>query len=685
MRRPDCLLPALLLLAGLRPLAAQEPDPAQRLPELEVTVTREPTSPGTAGLAVSVVDSAGIHRGRSLASLGDALVHVPGVLVRDRGDPTQDVRLTIRGAGARANFGVRGVRVLVDGVPATLPDGQTPLTAADLQLVERIEVARGPLAALHGNGSLGVVAIETAARLEGPWQVRGGIQAGSDATTTWHAVAGGGTPRHGGLVAATRTATDGWRQHAAAEQLRMRAALEWRPGAATITLRASHADDPRLESPGALTLPEAATDPLQANPNAVLRNAGKQVRQSSVSATWRQPTGSVGQLQVTAWGIGRDLDNPIAAPAPQPADPEEGVWIGIVRRVVGVRAAWNTALGERTALVTGLDAQRMVDDRVNRRHRAGVPYGTAFLDQEERIVELGPFAQVSHALQPDLVVRVAARHDRVGFTVDDALDPAAGGSRTMAAWSGSGAIAWQPGAVQTWFGFGTAFETPTTTELANRPDGTTGLNAVLDPSRTVSVEVGIRARGRATRVELVGWHAATTDAITAIAEVGGRSFFANVGATRTRGLELALVRRLAPTVDARLSATWSDARFGDDAVAGDGTSIAGHRLPGVVPFTASVGVTARQGPVVLDLVHELASGAWADDRNTLRVKGWGAGITDLHVRWGFGSRAALTAAVRNAFNVDHVSGIVVNGGFGRIAEPGRPRSVTIGGEISIGG
>ncbi len=679
--------PTLAILGALLvPLAltAQRPDTAQALPELRVAVSRGALTPGAAGLAVTVLDSGALGRGRPLPALDDALALVPGVVIRDRGDPTQDPRLSIRGAGARANFGVRSVQVLVDGVPATLPDGQTPLTAADLLTARRIEVARGPLAALHGNGSLGVVAIETASRLEGRWGAQGGVQAGSDATATWHAVAGGGGGRAGGLLAASRTTTDGWREHAAGEQLRVRAAMELRAADNHIvTLRANHADDPALLSPGALTLAEYRSDPRQANPNSVRRNAGKTVEQSSLSLDWKARPGGGARTEVTTWLLRRDLENPIAAPAPAPADPEEGVWIGIDRRVAGIRASLTLPIGGTAVLLGGVDAQRMADDRVNRRHRAGVVNGPAFLDQREVITELGPFLQLHAPLGGALSARGGVRHDRVAFSVDDRIDPAAGGSRTMAAWSASAAVSWQRSSVEAWLGGGSAFETPTTTELANRPDGGTGLNTVLDPARTLSMEAGARWRGANLDAEAVVWRAATRDAITAISEVGGRSFFANVGRTTTRGVELALVARAGALLTVRGSATWGKGRFGDDAVAADGASIRENAVPGVFPFTARLVATARPSTLVIDFDHAWSSGTWADDANTLRIDGWGAGVTNLHIRWDADARIALLAGLRNVFDVRHVAGVVVNGGFGRVAEPGRPRSVMIGGEIAL--
>lgn len=677
--RPHALAALVLLAAFPARILAQVPDTVATLPDLTVRAVRDRSAAGLAGWSLTSLDAERARRGRPVPTLDELLAFVPGIVARERPDRSLDTRIVIRGAGARANFGVRGVRVLIDGVPATLPDGQTPLTGLDLERVERVEVARGPIAALHGNGSHGVVALSTAARrgdgisLAGTGVVEsvpgGTLRRGS-------ASVGLGGSRVGGILSASRLVTDGVREHAYASQQQYAGSLEWQPGRTTVTLRGSWAIDDSVEAPGALTLVEFEDDPTRASPSSVLRNAGKAISERRLSASLSRRGGLVA-LDATAWVLGRTLENPLAAPPPPPIAATTGTWVGIDRLVYGARTTASAALAGATVLTAGIDAQQMIDDRVNRRHDRGVPGGDPHLDQQERVGELGVFAQVATTMGARWSVRGGARHDAVRFIVEDHLTPDAGGSRTMQAWSTSAALAHHAGSWDAWLGAGTAFETPTTTELANQPDGSTGLNRTLDPSRTTSVELGARTRGGWFAIEAVAFAATTEDAITPIAESGGRSYFANRGTTHTRGIEASGHFLLHDALRVTASVTLLRARFGEGGTAADGSDLEGREIPGVPGATGRFGLDWERGAWKVAFDQAWNGSLVADDLGTVRVPGWGPGITNL-----IGSRrvttgVTVTVAARNLFARRHALGAVVNGAGGRVIEPGAGRVITL--------
>lgn len=678
--RVGLLLP---LLAPSLPAQAPATEPTP-LEDLEVTVLRTPLLLTGAGMAITVLEGRVARRGRRFVGPAEAFAFVPGVVARERGDRALEPRLAIRGAGARANFGVRGLQVIVDGVPATLADGQAPLTFLDLDLAERIEVARGPLAALHGNGAQGVIAIATAARPTGPWEGRLAWGGGSRGVLDLLATAGVAGERIGGFLAASRRSTAGVRRHAEARQLRVRGALEWRAGRGTrFTLRGSLADDPLLQAPGALTAAEFATDPAGANPAAIARQASKRVEQGQFSVGFRHEGGTAA-TEVTAWLLQRDLFNPLAVQPAGATDPLDGLLIEVDRAVAGLRAASTRTIGSRVVLTAGIDVQRQDDWRRNSVHRAGAALaGTDLLDQRQLVTALGPFAQAVVALEDGVSLRGGMRHDRVAFDIADRRSTAGSGRRTMAAWSAGATLTRRRGPFASWIGIATAFETPTTTELAGRPDGMTGINDLLDPSRSLNLEVGLRVRQLGGEFEVVLWRATTRDAITPVEAMDGRSWYDNVGRTRTRGLELALATRLRDGWRAQLSATFLDARFGATAVADDGTSLEGGRLPGIPRNTARVGIAGAIGPLRVDLDHGWSSGLDADDRNTIGVAGWGAGITNLAVQWPVSQATTIFASADNILDRAHVASVVVNGFGGRVIEPGNGRLLAIGAEIRL--
>lgn len=680
INRPLALLALGLLAAFPARLRAQVPDSIGVLPEMSVRAARAPSLTGIAGWSLTTLDATMARRGRPVPTLDEVLAFVPGLLARERPDRSLDTRIVIRGAGARANFGVRGVRVLIDGVPATLPDGQTPLTGLDLERVDRAEVARGPIAALHGNGSHGVVALSTPARRDDGLTVAGSaaMEGFAEGTLRRGSISlGAGGSHVGGILSVSRLVTDGAREHAYASQQRYAGSLEWRPGPTTVTLRGSWAIDDSVEAPGALTLAEFENDPALASPSSVLRNAGKVISERRLSATLSSRGGRVA-IDATTWVLGRSLENPLAAPPPPPITATTGTWVGIDRLVYGARTTASTALSGATVLTAGVDAQQMIDDRVNRRHDGGVPAGDPHLDQQERVGELGVFAQVATALGTRWSVRGGTRHDAVRFSVDDHLTPDAGGSRSMRAWSTSAALAHHADTWDTWLGAGSAFETPTTTELANRPDGSTGLNRTLEPSRTLSVELGARARGRWFAVEAVAFTATTDDAITPVAESGGRSYFANRGTTHTRGVEATGHVRLREGLQATATVTLLRARFGEGGVAADGTDLTGREIPGVPATTGRLGVEWDTGSWQVAIDQAWTGSLVADDLGAVRVPGWGAGITNLLVsRRNVIGSVAVTLAARNLLDRRHAIGAVVNGAGGRVVEPGAGRVVTL--------
>jgi hypothetical protein len=312
---------------------------------------------------------------------------------------------------------------------------------------------------LHGNGSLGVVSLTTPARFANGISFEAGHEWGLDAGRLRRASAavGGGGAALGGMLAVSRLTDDGIRVHSRAVQTRLRGGMQWRAGeATTLALRASWAEDPEVEAPGALTLAEFAADPNAASPTSLTRNAGKQLSQQQLAASLTRRINSA-VLDMTAWTLRRDLENPLAAPAPVPSTPTEGVWVGIDRAVHGVRSTLRIPIRTRFLASAGIDLQQMRDDRVNRRHVAGDVSGSAFLDQREVIREIGAFGQMAAFLGQGFTARIGTRHDRVTFTVDDRLADHTDGTRIMAAWSTGGSLAWQRNNIVLWLGAGSAF------------------------------------------------------------------------------------------------------------------------------------------------------------------------------------------------------------------------------------
>jgi iron complex outermembrane recepter protein len=670
----------------------------RQLPEITVTRTPEPLQ--RVPYAVGVLDRTEIQRGQPTIGLDESLNNLPGVVVSNRYNFSLDQRISIRGFGSRSNFGVRGLKILLDGVPQTLPDGQSQLTNVDFANIDRAEVLRGASSSLYGNGSGGVIAFRSERAAPGPFAQRIRVHGGSGKrdhdgfykAQTWTSARSGNLS---GTLSASQFKADGFRQHSAAEFRQLNSGIDYLLGGSTLaTLRLNLADDPRAQNPGALTQPEYNVNPDSAAANNIRRGADKDAQQYQLALGMRHFDATGNEFEATVFGLLRDLANPLAAP-PFPGAPlTAGTYVAIDRAVGGARAGIHQRLGgteKAPRLTAGMDLQRMRDDRQNFVSNAGQRTPVVLLDQREKVTEFGPFAQVHWNANQELLLSAGARYDWVRFDLADRFlaDGDDSGARTMAAASGNVGLSWSLNdRFVPYLNVSTSFETPTTTELVNKPDGTGGLNPELGPQRAVNYEVGARGRPLPrVSYSVALFIARVTDAIVQGPEVGGRAFFRNAGKTHNDGAEVGLTVAPANGVSLSLAYTYSHYRFADYKVA-QGTvvdTLDGNRLPGVPEHFWRLGLrTSLPADFYLDADHTITSSILADDANRIWVDAWGAGITNLRLGWN-GQAGQMQVApflgLNNLWDRRYIGSVTLNGVGGRVFEPAPRRVVYLGTEI----
>ncbi|MGH7533331.1 MAG: TonB-dependent receptor family protein [Gemmatimonadales bacterium] len=675
-------VPLLLLGVLAVPAAAQRPDSTRAVPvaPLIVTVTRAPTAMERIPAAVGVLDSTALRRGRATLGLAEALNDLPGTFVADRSNYSLDQRISIRGFGSRAAFGTRGVTILLDGVPQTLPDGQSQLTNVDLGEVDEAEVLRGSASMLYGNGAGGVVSLNTAPASAAPFAARTRIEGGSFGLLKWQ---GWGSARRGpwsGTLSVSRTTLDGFRQQSAADLRQLSIGGEYLGSATTVRVHFRAADDPLAQNPGAISAAQYAVRPDSAATANIVNDADKAVTQQQLSVAITHFGAASARYDLTTFGALRYLWNPLAA----------NTLVRIDRRVGGVRASTLQPLAagvDAPTVTAGIDAQWLRDDRRNYTPGHGISTDTTLM-QVEYVTEIGPFARATWAPAPRWSVQGGARYDAVTFRVNDenAADSSHNsGSRTLGAWSGSaGATFTVSPAMVPYVNVSTSYETPTTTELAIQQSGAGGFNDSLGSQRAVTWEVG--ARGSAPRVT---WSAAAfvadiRNAIVPYQESGGRSFYTNAGRMRNEGVELGLAWR--PTAMWSVSGAWTvaDYRFVNYTLINGAvtTVLDGHRLAGIPQSYLRLGFRGESGYAWLALDETIVSSLHGDDANALPVTGWSS--TDVRagatVRMGRTSIAPF-AALNNVWDARYVGSVTINGAGGRVLEPSPGRNVYVGMEV----
>ncbi len=689
---PAILLPLLpALLAAVPPAAAQTPpaDPIA-LDSIVVQVLRSPVQLNRLPFAASVLAGAALREANSGLFLEEALHGLPGVRVQNRYNPAVGERISIRGFGARAQFGVRGIKVLVDGIPATLPDGQTTLDHLDIGSLGRVEALRGPAAAIYGNGAGGVLLFESAPSLPGAYNQDLTAVAGSDGLLRVQTTVSG---RAGGIAYRASVAGhrfDGFRDnptdsgadpYSRAERNTLSAGFSADLAGGRLAIRLSGLD---LDALNAGSLPAALFDEgsNQAWGFNVRRGTQKQVRQGQAGVSWRGPVGGGLAAEFSSYGVWRELDNPIP-----------NTVIDLDRRGGGVRAAlvreWQMTNGP-ARMDFGLEGELQSDNRKNFENLNGEP-GALALSQQEDVRAGALFGQLRLPLARRLDAVAALRLDRFRFEASDrfvaADNPDDSGTRTMGGLSPSLGFHLDLGSASLYGSAARSFETPTTTELANRPDRAGGFNPELEPQTGWTLESGLRGtlRGRAAW-DLTAFASRLQGQLVAfeVPAAPGRSFFRNAGKSRIQGIEGSVRAALTAALTGRLSYGYIDARFTEFAV--DGEDFADNRIPGTAPHRLEAALRAAAGPWFGEIRSEMRGAVPVNDANDAEA----AGFTLLDLRLGgsglrVGStRLSLFAGITNLTNVRHASSVVVNAFGGRYFEPGPDRGGYAGVSIAWG-
>ncbi|QXD15890.1 TonB-dependent receptor [Rhodocaloribacter litoris] len=659
------LFPGLLVVCLAA--RAQQPDTlAGTLPEIEVAAARGTETVHEAPLAVTVLARPpALVRWTPGLSLDDVLASLPGLWVNDRGHFALGERLAVRGMGSRAPFGVRGVQVLLDGVPLTMPDGQAVLDIVDPAFVRRAELIRGPASHFWGNGGGGALFLTTAAFTDHP---TGRVRALAGSYGTRHLAAEAALPagRHRLHGFASDFRRDGYRAHSAGRFTRAGLHGDFDLGPRTRLRLTTALADQDAEHPGSLTRAEMNANPRAANPGFAGTGAGKTSFQAQSAVTLLHETPN-GLLATTAFGLVRDLDNPLPF-----------AYIALDRRAGGLRLTWRNE-GARIPYGLALDAAIQHDDRRNFDNDGGRPGPGPLLDQIETVRNLAAAGYARLPLSARLHLTLGLRADHLRFAMTDRLlsNGDQSGNRTFFALSPSAGLAYTLNPIQLFVNARTAFETPTTTELVNRPDLTGGFNPDLEPERTRGLEAGLRGTLPRLRldVDLAVFHLDVMNRLVPFqtAEGGDRTFFRNSGGLTHTGVEVALSWALHPSIT--LATTYTAGRF----VFSEGEHD-GNRLPGVPDHRLFAGLQTTHHGLWGRLTLEAVSAHYTDDANTTR----NAGYTLLDVYAGHTGLDLGTARLEpflkagNVLDVQYSGSVSINAFGGRYFEPAPGRTLEAG-------
>lgn len=539
--------------------------------------------------AIDVVDAGRIGADQARVNASEALAAVPGISVQNRQNYAQDLQISSRGFGARSAFGVRGIRLVADGIPASMPDGQGQAATFNLDRAERMEVMRGPMSAVYGNHAGGVIQLFTPDGRGEP-TIDASFAAGSRGTWKADLGAQGEVGGIGYVLDTSRFSTDGYRDHSSATRDQSLAKLTFRPtedGKLTLTASSFRQD---AEDPQGL-----AWAAYQANPRGVAQgaldyNTRKRIDHQQGGLTYEHRFGEHA-VQLAAYVGQRSTIQYQSIPKAVQANPKHaGGIIDFDRDFAGLSARWigrfDLAGGKLTTTV-GSDYEQSSDDRRGYENFIGAQLGVKGnlrRQEQDRVASFDQYAQAEWA-RGDWLLTGGLRHSRVAFKVKDNYlgNGDDSGSVRYDKTTPTAALTYKLNPVVNLYASAArGFEAPTFNELFySGPGGT--FSYKLKPATSTHYETGIKAYvGNDTRIDAALFQINTQDEMVVDSAIGGRTSYRNAGKTERRGVEIAVDSRWQGNLSSRLAYTWLDARYSESFTTTAGSTVnAGSRLPGV--------------------------------------------------------------------------------------------------------
>ncbi|MDB5820893.1 MAG: iron transporter [Rhizobacter sp.] len=644
--------------------------------------------------AITVIDAADIRSAGPMVNLSEALSRVPGLTVNNRNNYAQDLQISSRGFGARSTFGVRGLRLYTDGIPASMPDGQGQVSHFDLASAERIEVLRGPFSALYGNAAGGVISLFSAAPKE--TRVEFGVDAGSFGQLQQRVMVE--SPfGNGWSIRAEESGFrfDGFRPHSEAQKHQANIRLGYQGEYDQFLFQLNRITQP-AQDPLGLTRAQFAANPRQTTSQAIAFDTRKDLTQTQGGATWLHRFTELGPLHdmtVTAYRGTRSVEQwqsiPVATQAP-PAHP--GGVIDFDRDYYGAdaRLHWQWS---SFGLVAGVSSEHESDGRRGYENFTGVGAaqqlgvtGRLRRDETDNVQTNDVYAQGDITLTDSLSATLGVRTGRVKYSTQDYYlsNGNDSGGTSYGYTNPVASLQWAARSdLNLYASAGRGFESPTLAELAYRPDGQTGLNTGLQPARSKQAEIGAKWRDDARRlgVDVAIFRADTDDEIGVATNTGGRSTYTNVGRTRREGAEAAFKWSITPQWRTQLALTTLKAHYLDNFNAT--TSTAGNRIAGTSGrsvFSELVWLPEGWRDTEVGLEWRGVGRTAVDDVNSDFAGGYGVGalragrVFDL----GSGAHFSITGRIDNVTDRKYVGSVIVNDGNGRFFEPAAPRAYWIG-------
>ena len=641
------------------------------LQEVAVEATKLETDRFVVPASISVINLIPLQGMQQQLSLQEYLSAVPGVFSLNANNYAQDLRLSIRGFGSRAAFGIRGVKIIVDGIPETTPDGQGQVDNLPLGLLSRLEVLRGSSASLYGNAAGGVVYLNTLDSLQGE-SVQLRTTLGSYAYQNYQLIGNVKGEKTTAVFALNRTVTDGFRVFSGLSQriLNTKIKHQINPNS-SLTFQLNYTDSPRAEDAGGLTLEESGTDFRQARQRNVDFDTYEQIEQFKTGLRWQQQWNSQWSMDSYGFYSFRDFYGKLPF--------ENGGIVDLFRNYYGVGSRLTfqeTKQKHSHQWQLGFDTSSQRDQRDRYQNLAG-KQGEQEFSQLEQFGNIGIFL-LDHIQWQKVLLSTGLRLDIQNLGADTVeeiqkytvFNPSLGLSYALADQH------------RVYANFSTSFETPTLSELSANPNGGEGLNLDLMPSKAINYELGWKNRTSSGYLEATTFYIVSSNEILPyeLEAFPGRAFYRNAGATSRFGLELAGSYQWNKWA---IQASMTQAQYRLEGL-DTANEFEGKKIPGIPSSQFFLQLKYRSASDWQWVLSGEHSGAFfANDSNSVEIKAYQKvrfqGQKTVQTQWG---KLDFFGGINNVLNTTYFDNIRLNAFGGRFYEPAPGRNFYFG--LSLG-
>ena len=688
-------LSCLIACAGQNIYAENDTQEVQRLDTIVIQATRTDRERLTTPASVYYLNQ---EQDNSMnVNLSETLKGVPGLQLNNRENYAQDLQISMRGFGARSSFGVRGVRLYVDGIPATMPDGQGQTSNIDLNSLDHIEVLGGGFSSLYGNSSGGTI-LTTTKEGQGADSIELGRSAGSQNKGQTKLVLQGGSenadePAY--IISSSYFDTDGYREHSGAHKVLNNAKLTWDLEDGSKINWMNNYVKIAADDPGGLTRDQWKANPRQIATNVLLYNARKEIEQLQTGLTWNKPINDQHELYgMVYWGQRAVTQYQSIPRTAQGGVNHAGGVIDFDRNFYGTDLRWTGKdILPNTKLIAGVAVDAMTEDRKGYQNflgdRLGVK-GELRRDEDNTLWNLDPYLQASYHFAPDWTLDAGLRYSNVHFKSKDKFlaNGNNSGKTDYQKLLPSAALSWQifP-ELMTYASYAQGFETPTFTEMSYPADGSSRtLDLKAAESRTY--EMGLKSANTLGDFTVAVFQTKTKNDIVSAGNDNGRSTFRNADKTLREGIELSWNKNLWRDLTAQASYSYIDATFDADIpeLRNDEGEVvvsriaSGNYIPGIAKNQAflSLGWKPENG-LSAGLNVRYSDRIYVNDTNTEYAPSYTVAGANVGYKWNMKDWSVKTfARVDNLFDKDYSGSVIVNESNSRFYEPAEGRNWSAG-------